>query len=382
MKQKFVKQACIGLLAALSAAACSPQQGYTLLGEVPEVWEGKSVVLYAIDAGSPEALDSTTVADGRFRLQGVLTVPRRCRGVVYLDPKDRASRNTQVSFEVLLDSTQVTARCDTREGSPRFTLSGGASQEALQEFRRGVAPQSDEYGRLFDKYVETFYHQKDFRGGIDLARRLTQINAEILGRKIGYIRSHPASGVSLQLTAEVLNNPAAPSRDTLAALIGGLDARLRTSEPGQWLEERIRTKRMLCGEQLPDLTVKDPQGEPHRLSELLRPGSCTLVELWASWCSPCRDEIPYLREAYEQYRRQGFDIVGISVDSQTEAWKKALAGEKMAWRQFNDPIRESFTAFETGSVPTSILVDGQGRILMMDARAGWLGAALETMYDK
>lgn len=382
MKQTLIMRICIGLVITLSAAACSPQRGYTLLGEVPEVWEGKSVVLYAVDAGTPEVLDSTTVADGRFRLQGKLATPRRCRGIVYLDPDDRTSRSTQAAFDVLLDSTQVTVRCDARQGTPVFTLSGGASQEALQGFRREVAPQSEEYGRLFDEYVETFYHQRNFQDGIGLARRLSQINAEILRRKIGYIRSHPASGVSLQLAEEVLNNPAAPSRNTLSELVGGLDTQLRSSAPGQRLEERIRTKRMLCGEQLPDLTVNDPQGNPHRLSELLRPGSCTLVELWASWCSPCRDEIPYLKEAYGLYHRQGFDIVGISVDSQVAAWKEALEGEKMAWRQFNDPTRESFAAFETGSVPTSILVDDQGRILLMDARAGWLGAALETMYDK
>lgn len=378
----MLKQAGIALTAALAATACTPQRGYTLLGEVPEVWEGKRVVLYAVDAGTAEAIDSTTVADGRFRLEGELAAPRRCRGVVYLDPNDRTSRKTQASFEVLLDSTQVSARCETRDGEPRFILSGGSSQEALQAFRREVAPQSEEYGRLFDDYVETFYHRQDYAGGIQLARRLTRLDRAILDRKIDYIRRHPASGVSLQLADEMLRCPAAPSRDTLTALIGGLDAPLRASAPGCRLEELARNRRMLCGERLPDLTVNDPQGQPHRLSELLRPGCCTLVEVWASWCSPCRDDIPYLREAHARYRRAGFDIVGISIDTQTDAWLQALASEKMEWRQFNDPARESFAAFETGSVPTSILVDDEGRILLLEARGGWLGAALETMYDE
>ena len=59
-------------LAALFATGCAPHGGYTLTGEVPEAWEGKPVVLFTTDAGQAEAIDSTTVANGKFRLQGVL----------------------------------------------------------------------------------------------------------------------------------------------------------------------------------------------------------------------------------------------------------------------------------------------------------------------
>ncbi|WP_300739490.1 TlpA disulfide reductase family protein [uncultured Alistipes sp.] len=370
------------LATALLAAACSPQRGYELLGEVPEVWEGKSVVLYAVDAGRAEAIDSTTVAGGRFRLQGELPAPRRCRGVVYLDPNDRTARGTQVAFEVLLDSTQVVARCDTRQGEPQFTLSGGASQEALAAFRNETAPLSERYGQLFDRYIEAFYHRSAREEGIALARELSQLDAQLLGRKTGYIVSHPASGVSLDLLGEVLRSTGAPARDSLAALFGSLSPALRESAPGRFLEEQIRKKRMLRGESLPEIQVCDTQGKSRSLRELLRPGAVTLVEVWASWCAPCRDDIPYLREAYARYHARGFDIVGISVDTQRDAWLQALATEKMPWRQFNDAPRACFEAFETGSVPTSLLVDGQGRILKLDARGGWLGAELETIYDE
>ncbi len=382
MKKPILQKALLLLTAATLVTACGRQRGFTLQGEVPEVWEGKSVVLYAVDGGRNEAIDSTRVADGRFRLEGELAAPRRCRGVIYLDPNDRTSRRTRVTFDVLLDSTQVTVRCDTRGREPHFTLTGGASQEALQEFRRELAPLNDEYGRLFDRYVPTFYHQSDRRGGIELARRLTQLDTQILRRKIDYITCHPASGVSLSLLGEVLDHPAAPARDTLSTLFEGLVPTLRTSAPGRRLEERIRTKRMLVGEPLPDFPVTDSQGAQHRLTELLRPGCVTLVEVWASWCSPCRDDIPYLREAYARYHDAGFDIVGISIDTKRDDWMQALAQEKMPWRQFNDAARESFRAFETGSVPTSILVDDRGRILRLDARGGWLGAELESRYEQ
>lgn len=372
----------LAVAAAAAATACTPQRGFTLLGEVPKVWEGKSVVLYAVDGAGAEPIDSTRVTDGKFRLKGELATPRRCRGVIYLDPNDRTSRRTQCAFDVLLDSTEVTVRCLTEGQKQRFTLSGGASQEALTAFRNETATLSREHDRLFDQYVESFYHRADRRQGIELARELTQIDRELTARRIDYIRTHPASGVSPLLLGELTAGAAAPTRDTLTRLFEGLDIRLRNSVPGQRLAETIRTKHMLVGETLPDLEVSDAQGATLRLGELLRPGSCTLVEVWASWCAPCRDDIPYLREAYDRYRQQGFDIVGISVDTQRDAWLQALAEEKMPWRQFNDPARRCFEAFETGSVPTSILVDDGGRILRIDARGGWLGAELENLYDE
>ena len=83
-------------LAAFLATGCAPHGGYTLTGEVPEAWEGKPVVLFTTDTRQAEAIDSTTVANGKFRLQGVLDAPRNCRVAVYLDPQDRTDRNLTV----------------------------------------------------------------------------------------------------------------------------------------------------------------------------------------------------------------------------------------------------------------------------------------------
>ena len=120
-------------LAALFATGCAPHGGYTLTGEVPEAWEGKPVVLFTTDAGQAEAIDSTTVANGKFRLQGVLDAPRNCRVAVYLDPENRSDRNLTVTFPVFLDSTAVNAVCDASKSDPVFTLAGGATQTEWQD---------------------------------------------------------------------------------------------------------------------------------------------------------------------------------------------------------------------------------------------------------
>ena len=159
-------------LAAFLATGCAPHGGYTLTGEVPEAWEGKPVVLFTTDTGQAEAIDSTTVANGKFRLQGVLDAPRNCRVAVYLDPQDRTDRNLTVTFPVFLDSTAVNAVCDAAKGDPVFTLTGGATQTEWQAYRAALEPLTKERERAFDEYIAAFYHREDGKKGVELARRV------------------------------------------------------------------------------------------------------------------------------------------------------------------------------------------------------------------
>ena len=136
------------------------------------------------------------------------------------------------------------------------------------------------------------------------------------------------------------------------------------------------------GQPLPDLELPDAEGVVRRVSDFIRPGHYTLVEIWASWCMPCRGEIPFVRRAYDRYHRKGFDVLYVSIDSDAGNWKQALGEEKMPWPQLLDTGRTSFTTYETSAVPTSILVDGEGRICRLNARGGWLDGVLEEIYGK
>ena len=190
-------------LAALFATGCAPHGGYTLTGEVPEAWEGKPVVLFTTDAGQAEAIDSTTVANGKFRLQGVLDAPRNCRVAVYLDPENRSDRNLTVTFPVFLDSTAVNAVCDASKSDPVFTLAGGATQTEWQAYRAALEPLAEERNRAFRDYVEAFYNGGDEAKGIELARRVDEKAGLIRDFKIAYVREHPASAVSLAIVQEL-----------------------------------------------------------------------------------------------------------------------------------------------------------------------------------
>lgn len=369
-------------LSALLVTGCASHEGYTLSGEVPEAWEGKPVVLYTIDAGTAEAVDSATIADGAFRLRGEFDMPRRCRAVVYLDPENRQDRNLMVSFPVFLDSTEVHAVCDGSKAEPVFTLTGGATQGEWQAYEEALAPLAAQRRKANEQYVEAFYRDEDIARGVEAARRVDEEAARILDFKIAYIRQHPRSAVSLAVLQELGDRHSPLGKERMEELFGALDPALRESAAGRYTGEVLARRQIVVGNKYPDLELRDREGRPRRISDLVRPGHYTLIELWASWCNPCRADIPFVKKSYEKYRRKGFDVVYVSIDRKTEEWQQALDEERMPWPQLVDTARLSFEAYETTAVPTSILVDGEGRIYRLNARGGWLDAALEDIYGE
>ena len=96
-----------------------------------------------------------------------------------------------------------------------------------------------------------------------------------------------------------------------------------------------------------------------------------MLEFWASWCGPCRGEIPHLRHVYQDYKDKGFEIISISIDEKKTDWDKAMKEEKMVWKQlcdpngFKGPVAQKYNI--TG-VPTCILLDKEGRIFKTEMR--------------
>lgn len=131
-----------------------------------------------------------------------------------------------------------------------------------------------------------------------------------------------------------------------------------------------------------DLTMNDPEGRTVKLSQWVGKGY-VLVDFWASWCGPCRAEMPNVVESYKRYHDRGYEIVGVSFDQKKDAWTEAIGKLGMTWPQMSDLKGWDCAASEVygvNSIPSNILIDPQGKIVASDLRGEELLNKLAEIY--
>ncbi|WP_233582277.1 TlpA disulfide reductase family protein [Prevotella sp. OH937_COT-195] len=132
-----------------------------------------------------------------------------------------------------------------------------------------------------------------------------------------------------------------------------------------------------------DLKMQDLNGKERNLSEWCGKGNYVLVDFWASWCRPCREEMPNVVEAYKRHHDKGFDVVGVSFDANKAAWEKAVSDLGMAWHHISDLKGWECAAapiYGIQSIPSNILVGPDGKIVAADLRAEALLEKLAEIY--
>ena len=163
-------------------------------------------------------------------------------------------------------------------------------------------------------------------------------------------------------------------------MFDAMTADVKKSYYGNVMDGIIARKEGLnVGKKAPLFSQADPDGKMISLESFR--GKYVLIDFWASWCGPCRQENPNVVRTYEKYKAKGFDILGVSLDNNKARWLKAIEDDQLTWTQVSDLKywkNEVAVQYGVQSIPANFLLDKEGKIIAKGLR----GAALDATLDK
>lgn len=175
-------------------------------------------------------------------------------------------------------------------------------------------------------------------------------------------------------------------------IVNPQDTVLKKTEVRKFVVRRDRSKddeknaamKAFVGQRFTDLEMLDTDGNSHNLSEYVGNGHWLFVDMWASWCGPCRAEMPHVVAAYEKYHKKGLEMVSISLDNQKEAWVKAITALNMPWTHLSDLKGWQSVVcdvYKVWAIPDNLLINPQGEIVARNLRDEALHEKLKEIFE-
>ena len=201
------------------------------------------------------------------------------------------------------------------------------------------------------------------------------------------IKTHSKSYISVLIVQAMFNNSKFKVKEN-ETVYNSLDESLKKTKPGKKVKENIDNlkkqmnakAKIAVGIVAPDFKAPTPDGKLVSLKESL--GKVTLIDFWASWCQPCRQENPNVVALYAELHSKGLNIISVSLDNDATKWKEAIAKDKLTWtnvsnlKQMKDPIAEQYGIQQ---IPTTFLLDATGKIVAIDLRGDGLKAKINEL---
>lgn len=368
---------CLLVVAAfLSSCNTKPEApSYVINGKLIGA-DGITFYLQKREAGSFVKLDSAVSVKGEFKIKGgSLKYPDK----VYLSQLDKKG---SIAFYLENSAIAITGSIDSLTNAK---VAGSKTQDEYMAYQNLLKPFENSFRKLDEEY-------KDVKKTEDKAKiaefeksyeaLYDRISAEQNAFNKKFITDHPKS----YITPSIVNNMSYElEASDIESLISKLDTTIANVTVIKDIKVRVAVmKTVAIGQKAPDFTMNDVDDKPIALSSKIGTSKLLLIDFWASWCGPCRQENPNVVRVYKEYNKKGFDIYGISLDKKKENWLKAIEKDQLTWTHVSDLQFWNNAAaklYAVNSIPSNFLLDQTGTIIGRNLRGDALANKVKEVLS-
>lgn len=367
-----MKKIFFTLLAMPLFFACAPADSYKISGEYANAPEGSKVYLAELTHESINYIDSADVENGHFEMSGAQEIP----AVRFLFYKLNSGGDDIVPM--VLENGNI--RVKIENGA---IVSGTELNNAIQAYKNEFDAVTSSAEAIYRAARTPEYATPEKRDSLqaetdNIVKRLSETIITHIRKNIenpigSFLISTSGQMCDPEAIYNIVDSVPEIYRDKrfkrfceqFKQDMITKDGAMRTSEGGAYI----------------NFELNDINGNKTLFSDIVDNNKYTILDFWASWCGPCRKEMPTMKAIYEKHGKKGLAVVSLSLDTDAEAWKKSVAELGMTWTQLCNPdggSREVGQAYGVEFIPTVLIIDKDGLIVSR----GLTGKGLADKIDE